>query len=218
MQNCSNRVSLALLMVICVGAIAGVSVYGLEHIISIATSHRIIGAVLFSLLMFSTTVIAPLTSLPLVPVIAPVLGPFTTGLASFIGWTLGAVVAFLIGRYGGRPYIPKKYNLDRYTKYEKLLSAKTSFLTIVALRMLVPVDALSYALGLVSNVSLKIYTTATMLGIVWFSFAFAYLGDSLIRQDYVLLVRIGVASVTILVSSFLYVRYAMTKKTGRNSN
>jgi uncharacterized membrane protein YdjX (TVP38/TMEM64 family) len=197
-------VSISVLIIV---VVVGVYLYGTDAVVGIGAEHRIVGAVVFSLTIFSTTVVAPLSSLPLVPVLAPILGPFTTGLACFVGWTLGAVVAFLIGRYGGRPLLERRWNLDAYRHYEKLLSTEMSFVLIVALRMVIPVDVLSYALGVMSTVSLPVYTGATMVGIFWFSFAFAYFGDSLVERNYVLLAGIGVASVTVLVFSFLYIRY-----------
>lgn len=178
---------------------------------SVAEEHRLLGAVLFAGIMFSTTVIAPLTSLPMVPMVAVFLGPFTTGVACFIGWTLGAVVAFLIGRHLGQPFVAKYIGLEHIKKYEKYIDLETGFMLIVVLRMLLPVDILSYALGLVSTVSLRIYVLATMIGIFWFSFAFAYGGKALVDHDYVLLSSIGVASVVILGFSWWYIRNGTRK-------
>ena len=50
------------------------------------------------------------------------------------------------------------------------------FLTIIFFRMVVPVDGLSYFLGLFSKISFKSYTLATIIGITPFAFVFAYAG------------------------------------------
>ena len=177
-----------------------------EVLHTVAEENPLLGGILFALIMFSTTVVAPLTSLPLVPIVAMFLGPFTTGLACFVGWTLGAVVAFLIGRHLGQPFVAKYIGMEKIKKYEKYIPPETSFMLIVVLRMCVPVDLLSYALGLLSTVSFRVYTLATMIGILWFSFAFAYGGVALMNRDYVLLASIGVASVLILGFSWFYIR------------
>lgn len=168
-------------------------------------------SVLFVFIMFLATVVAPLTTLPLVPLIAPVLGPFTTGLLSIIGWTLGAVVAFLIARHAGRPLLGKLISLEAIAQYETYIPQHARFWVIVMLRMMIPVDILSYALGLLSTVPLLEYTVATVIGISWFAFAFAYLGDAAIEQNYVLFAAIGALSLIILVFGWGYVLQRIRK-------
>lgn len=189
--------ALILLLVLALGYVLVSQLPG-ERVAEIVREHRLFGAVLFAFIMFGTTVIAPLASLPLVPVLSPILGPFTVGLSAFLGWTLGAFVAFWIGRRYGRPVAGRFVSLETLGKYEAYLTPETGFFLIVALRMLLPVDVLSYALGIFTRVSFPVYALATMLGIVWFSFAFAYLGAAASEADYVLLGGIGVASVVIL--------------------
>ncbi len=74
-----------------------------DDIITYIENNRVKGAFLFASIMFLATVIAPITVLPLVPLVSPLLGPLTTALASCIGWTLGAIVAFCIARKFGQP-------------------------------------------------------------------------------------------------------------------
>ena len=50
------------------------------------------------------------------------------------------------------------------------------FLTVVFFRMVIPVDGLSYFLGLFSKMSFKSYTLATVIGITPFALVFAYAG------------------------------------------
>jgi uncharacterized membrane protein YdjX (TVP38/TMEM64 family) len=83
---------------------------------------------------------------------------------------------------------------------------------IVALRMILPVDVLSYALGMLSTVSFRIYTLASAIGILWFSFAFAYMGEAFKNDNYVLLSCISVASVVVLYSAWRYAQYTLKKQ------
>jgi uncharacterized membrane protein YdjX (TVP38/TMEM64 family) len=196
-------------LVLIAGSYLLVSHFSAEELKEVAEGNRLLGATIFACIMFGTTVIAPLASLPLVPVLAPFLGPFTIGLASFIGWALGAFAAFFIGRRYGRPMVAKFINMEKLKKYEEYIKPETGFVLIVLLRMMLPVDVLSYALAILSTVSFPIYASATLIGIFWFSFAFAYFGDALVRGDYVLLAIIGVASVVILGGSWHYARRIM---------
>lgn len=211
-----TRLTALLVFVLLVLAYLAVREVGLGEIERVVGENRLLGAALFSLVMFGATVIAPIAALPMVPVLAPLLGPFTTGLAAFVGWTMGAIVAFWIGRWYGKPVVLRFVSLSAVERYERYIKPETGFLLIVFLRMLLPVDVLSYALGIFSSVSFPLYVTATMLGIVWFSFAFSYLGSALSGGDYVLLAVIGVASVLILVGSWWYIHRSLRKEERSN--
>ena len=194
------------------GMYALVRYFSYAEIERIAMEHRMLGAFLLAIVMFATTIIAPLTSLPLVPMLAPLLGPFTTGLACYIGWLLGAIVAFLIGRQYGQPFVARYIDMHTVKKYEAYIVPEMSFVFIAVLRMLIPVDLFSYALALFTTVSFRVYVYATMVGLLWFSFGFAYLGNALMDGDAVLLLSIGVASLVILASSWYYI-HSVIKKT-----
>lgn len=197
---------LGIFFVIFLGTIAFLSVgIPYDSFSTYAQEHRILGAILFGCSMFGATVIAPIAVLPMVPLLAPILGPFLTGLSAYIGWTSGAIVAFWIARRFGQPLVlrfVRKKDLEKMSSY---LNDDIGFVTIVMLRLVLPVDVLSYALGLFTFVSYSVYIRATLLGILWFPFAFAYMGTTLLAGDYVLLVSIGVASVVILVLAWHYV-------------
>ncbi len=175
-----------------------------EDVRSFLGNNRLYAALLFAALMCVATVIAPITLLPVVPMIAPFLGPFTTAVACLFGWTVGAVVAFLIARYGGRPLLQRFVNLDTIGRLESTIPVHAHFALIVALRLVVPVDVLSYALGIFSTVSLSRYTLASFLGISWFSFIFAYMGDAFAHGKTVLLWVCGVASFFVVLTALWY--------------
>lgn len=182
-----------------------------SELATIAKEHRFIGAGLVALIMFATTVIAPLTSLPLVPVVAPLLGPFTTGTACFVGWFTGALCAFFVGRRYGKPFVARHVSLEKFHKYEKYLKPEMEFIAIVALRIIIPVDVLSYLLGILSKVTFRVYAGATAVGILWFSFAFAYIGSAVIDHHYVLLASISVASMVVLYGAWWYLQKVKQK-------
>lgn len=174
--------------------------------------ERVLGALIFCVIMIIATVIAPITVFPVIPMIAPVLGPFTTGLMSVIGWTVGAVIAFLIARHAGRPVLSKFVSLSTLHQYEALVPKEARFLTIVLLRMMVPVDVLSYALGFLSTVGLVEYTLATLVGVAYFSFAFSYLGEAALEQNSELMVILGTASVSVFAFSWWYIARTLRRK------
>jgi len=178
--------------------------------------HRIEGIFGLILAMTVSTVIAPVAILPLIPMIAPLLGPFTTGFASWIGWTIGSVIAFCIARYGGRPLLARFASLETIQNYERKIPQEAHFALIIAMRIVIPVDVLSYALGLFSSVSFWVYTSASSLGILWFSFAFAYIGYALDSGDTVLFLSYSVASAIIFLVASVYV-YRITQRSQKKT-
>jgi uncharacterized membrane protein YdjX (TVP38/TMEM64 family) len=184
-----------------------------EAFVTLSTENRMLSILAYTGLMFFSTVVAPFTTIGVVPLAATILGPFTTAVASIVGWVLGAIVAFLIARYGGRPFLSRFMDVGSLARYEAQIPQETHFLLLVMLRMAVPVDILSYALGLVSMVSLREYVHTTILGTLWFGFAFAYLGDAALSGNYVLLTVLGVASILVFTLAVLYVRKHGRQKT-----
>lgn len=179
-------------------------------LVSYLSGNVVISAIVFATLMFGATIIAPVVLLPLVPVVSPILGPFVTGLACWVGWTLGSVVAFWIARYGGRPLLARFTDLGRLDTLEARIPEASHFLLICALRLIVPVDILSYALGLFSTVSMRTYALASAVSILWFSFAFSYLGFAAKDGDAVLFTIYSVVSGIIALTAFWYVRRNIT--------
>lgn len=137
----------------------------------------------FVLLLFFATVFMPVTVLPIIPIAAPILGPFMTGILSIVGWTSGAVVAFLIARHLGRPILGRLVSIKKIERVSEKIPKDAMFLFVVLVRMTFPVDIMSYAIGLTTSMKLMPYTLATILGVAWFSFAFAYLGNAFFEGD-----------------------------------
>ncbi len=64
--------------------------------------------------------------------------------------------------------------------------------------MVLPVDMSSYAIGLLSTVSFRDYCLATAIGIVPFSFVFAYIGPALLQKNVKLVGLMVLVSLIIL--------------------
>jgi len=157
------------------------------------TKEGDIGAPLaFILMAFLAVVVAPLTVVPLIPVASVVFGPFLAGLYAVIGWFLGSVVAFILAREFGKPVLKIFVSLKQIEKYESYISQKMELWWIVLLRMIVPVDALSYALGLFSRVKLWKYSVASLFSIMPFAFVASYAGEAFLKKDFRLFVLLAI--------------------------
>lgn len=186
-------------------SVAFITVYGMPENIAdrVAALPYATSALFFFVAMVIATVIAPIAILPAVPAVAVALGPWQTALLSIAGWTFGAVVAFLVARGFGKPILEKFVNIKHLAYYENALSAGTTFWGVVVLRMLLPLDILSYAIGAVSTMPLFRYTLATMIGVAPASIAFSYLGHAITTGEYLVF---AVATAIIVITAILAYR------------
>jgi uncharacterized membrane protein YdjX (TVP38/TMEM64 family) len=86
------------------------------------------------------------------------------------------------------------------------LPTGTQFWMIFCLRHVLPVDVVSYALGLVNGISFRVYTLASVLGVIWFSFVFAYAGEAFFTGDVFLMMELGLASLFVFGATWYIVR------------
>lgn len=135
------------------------------------------GIIIYILLAMVATVIAPISVLLLLPITVSLWGPLATAIASIIGWLAGALIAFWIARTWGKPLVTRIINLEKIARYERALAGKYIFWNLVFLRLVVPVDILSYAIGLFTAINFKVYALATLIGIAPFAFIFSYSSD-----------------------------------------
>lgn len=133
------------------------------------------GMLLYVLGAIVATVIAPLSFLPFLPVAVALWGSFAAAILSIIAWTTGAVIAFVLAQRYGHPLVHKIVNMEKIERFEKLIPPKNIFWSVVFMRIVLPVDLLSYALGLFTEMHFGLYVLATFVGIMPFAFIFSYI-------------------------------------------
>lgn len=183
----------------------------LNVLTELLSGMNMVSYVAYVLILTSAVVFMPLTVMPLIPIAASIIGPFMTALLSIVGWTLGGAIAFIIARYLGRPVIEKWVDLKKLDAIVARLPDQTHFWVIVLLRLTLPVDLVSYALGMTKSLSFTSYIVATIVGVTWFSFAFAYLGDAFFKGNSVVLIELGLASVFIFITGWYLLRTRSNK-------
>ena len=120
--------------------------------------------------------VIPLDIVFLIPLGALVWGPVPTAIMSITGWVLGSIVVLGIARSFGAPVVEKLVGLERIRSIETRIPKQNLFWTVVFLRLVIPVDILSYALGLFSTMTWRPYVLATLIGVTPFGFYFSYAG------------------------------------------
>jgi uncharacterized membrane protein YdjX (TVP38/TMEM64 family) len=139
-------------------------------------NYRFYGIIVYIFLVALSIILAPVTVIPLTPIASQIWGWQIAGLLTLIGWTLGAVIAFLLARKYKERLLSKIKWLRKLEKHQNKIPSKNYFFGILFIRMFLVVDGLSYLLGLFSNVRFSTYLIATFLGLIPLSFAIVYLG------------------------------------------
>ena len=162
--------------------VSGIAALYKEELKAFIYRHETGGALAYIALGIIATVVAPLSSLPFLPLVSLLYGWFWAALFSIISWSIGSLIAFWIARKYGKAVVRRFVSLERMEKIEAKIPKERFFWTIVFLRIVIPVDALSYALGLFSTIKTREYMLATVVGITPFAFVWAYFGSMSPKQ------------------------------------
>lgn len=170
---------------------------GLERWIGL---HPVLGAAIYLLALVASVVLLPLSSLPLLPLATRCFGVPLTALLSAAGWWIGCLIAFQIARLG-RAYLERITSLAAVDRIEEKIPDDVGFGGIVVLRMILPVDVVSFALGLLKRLRFRTYATASLLGILPFSLVWSYAGGQLGTGQFLsfALIVLGMAVIVLLV-------------------
>jgi len=150
------------------------------------------GPIAYIFITVVAIVVAPISTVSFIPVASGLWGWFTAAMLSIIGWAIGAQIAFHLARRFGKPLVGRLIPIEKLIKFEERFSEKRLFWTVVFLRMIIPVDILSYAVGLFSNMNRGIYFLATVIGITPFAFVLAYVGTLTVWLQFVVFLVVTV--------------------------
>jgi len=145
-----------------------------QDIKNLVSDESLLGILVYVAFSAMAEVIGPITSLPLLPLVVTIWGSVVAAVLSIAGWTLGATIAFWVCRKYGKPIAAKFINIQRAEEISRAIPEKNLFWFVVLIRMIFPVDVLSYALGLFTNIKWHHYVLATIIGISPFTFILAY--------------------------------------------
>jgi len=158
----------------------------------------------YILLLVASVVMAPFT-MPAFFIAGGVFGPVIAAVYNIIGWGIGAAIAFYTARFFKKPFLEQFVPLKKIAIYEKKIPKNFEFLSVVLLRMILPVDVLSYAIGFFSTMRFSRYMMATIIGITPFAFVFAYGGNALFGGNYL----VSVSFITLAFIAFIVGYYSI---------
>jgi uncharacterized membrane protein YdjX (TVP38/TMEM64 family) len=197
-----RRVALLLLLI---GALVALFAFepvrvALERILEASKDfighHEVLGVGLFVVLSAISAIAFFFSTAVIIPVAVYAWGKPTTMLLLWGSWMLGAVISYTIGRLPGRRLAKWFVSSRRVARYEKKLSARASFPLVLLFQLAVPSEIPGYVLGAL-RYHFGRYLAARAIAEVPFAVGAVYLGDSFVRQEYILLVAIAVAGVVL---------------------
>ena len=141
-----------------------------------------LGPVLVVALMVLAVVASPLPSAPIAMVAGAAYGNAVGTVLVVLGAELGALIAFGLARWLGRPFVARHFGENVGTT---LLGSQNTLTFLVFASRLMPFvsfDMISYAAGL-STLNLWRFALATFAGIIPASFVLVYLGHEAMTGD-----------------------------------
>lgn len=145
-----------------------------ELLKSLTQQAGILGVLSYISLMIIAIVIAPVSMVFLLPVAANSYGPLLAGVYTITGWMIGSMIAFYLARRYGLRWVSNVEKINSMREVEQALPRRNVFIIIVFLRMTLPVDLLSYALGVFSTIGYSGFFFSTIIGITPFAFLMMY--------------------------------------------
>lgn len=164
----------------------------------IMAGRPLLGAGLFVLLSAASAMLAFVSSAVLVPVVLDAWGKALCMFLLWVGWILGGVAAYGIGRFLGRPVVKSLLPAALLSRYEDRISKRTPFGVVLLFQLALPSEAPGYLLGLVRYRFVK-YVASLALAELPYAVGTVYLGASFLDRDRLVLMILGAAGALLMV-------------------
>ena len=154
-------------------------------------AHPVWGGVIFVLLSALSAMLAFFTSAVLVPAAVIGWGKAVTVALLWLGWFLGGLCAYGIGRSLGRPLLGARGWEKVSGFYQRRLSAHVGLPVVLLLQLALPSEIPGYLCGLL-RVRLRIYATALALAELPYAIGTVWVGESILQRQGGWLIGLGV--------------------------
>ncbi len=168
---------------------------------SIISQAPLLGMVVFVVLAMLSAMVAFFSSALLVPVAIYAWGKAVCLALLWLGWCLGGIIAFYIGRWLGRSAVSIIIGEQTLADWQNLVSERTRFIHILLLQAVVPSEIPGYLLGIL-RYRFPLYLTALGLTEIPYAVATVYLGESFLRREKTVFIMVGIG--LIVLAAFLF--------------
>jgi uncharacterized membrane protein YdjX (TVP38/TMEM64 family) len=112
----------------------------------------------------------------------------------WLGWVLGGVAAYGVGRFLGRPVVSWLVSAPRLQEYGARAERLVAFRHVLLFQLSVPSEIPGYVLGL-AGCRFRTFVLGMALAELPFAAGTVYLGESFLRRNYPALILLAVAGV-----------------------
>jgi uncharacterized membrane protein YdjX (TVP38/TMEM64 family) len=178
-----------------VGSDSGRAVMGevFEAADRLIAGHPRTGVFVFVGLSAMSAMLAFFSSAILLPVAIYAWGDRTTFVLLWLGWFLGGVTSYAIGKYLGRDVVLWVVPAERLHGYERRLAAQATFGRVLLFHLLVPSEMPGYVLGLL-RYPFRRYVAVVALAEIPFAVGAIYLGSTFVEGNLPLFVILAAAA------------------------
>lgn len=171
---------------------------------SIIANFPILGMAMFVLLAAASAMLAFFSSAILVPIGIYAWGAVVCFALLWLGWLLGGVASFVVGRYLGRTVAAALIGEERLTAFGAHIDRKSRFIHVLLFQAAVPSEIPGYLLGSL-RFRFPSYLGALALAELPYAFATVYIGASFLERNSLELIAIGVGGLlAVAVAYHLY--------------
>jgi uncharacterized membrane protein YdjX (TVP38/TMEM64 family) len=158
----------------------------LEGVEPIVDAHPVAGAAVFMAAAALSAMLVLVSSVVLVPVGVQAWGTAGCVVLLWIGWFVGGVIAYAIGRGLGRPVVERLVPPAKLAHYEARIPARRSFWTALTIQLALQSDIAGYLFGLLA---FPMWTSLGAVALVELLYAVAtvFLGVAFVRGQSIFL-------------------------------
>jgi uncharacterized membrane protein YdjX (TVP38/TMEM64 family) len=184
----------------------------LSEIEGVIAARPILGATLFILFAGLSAMFTFVSIAAVVPVAVYAWGPFFSIVLLWIGWILGGICAYTIGRYLGRPMVMWfTSNSAALHRLEARIGRDTPFGLVLLFQLAMPSEIPGYVLGL-TRYSLGKYLLSLGIAELPYTIATVVLGASFVERRSGVVLVVGAIVVAMSIGTF----YALRKRLSRH--
>ncbi len=180
----------------------------IEEIIQLVESlifqYPVFGVLLFIMLAMASAMLAFYSSAILVPIGVYTWGATECFILLWIGWLLGGILSFSIGRHFGRSVASIFIGDTRISKFERKVNRHAKFIHILLFQAALPSEIPGYVLGAL-RYRFSLYCLALAITELPYALGTVYIGESFLQRNSLVVLVLGVfaiAAITCL--HFLY--------------
>jgi uncharacterized membrane protein YdjX (TVP38/TMEM64 family) len=156
----------------------------------------LLGMAVFVLLAMLSAMVAFFSSAILVPVAVFAWGTTACFILLWLGWLLGGIASFCIGRFLGRRVAAMLIGEDKIAAWQTKVTERTRFIHILFFQAIVPSEIPGYVLGIL-RYRFHYYLAALALTELPYVVGVVFLGESFLKGEGTLIILLGLAVVAL---------------------